>query len=91
MSDLDGDHRPKSGSLRIVGLVAENVKRIEVVELKPTGDVVEITGKNGSGKTSLLDAIWYAFLLGGRLARAARQFCDWERKFPVLSEPFFPN
>jgi DNA repair exonuclease SbcCD ATPase subunit len=44
-------------------LIAENVKRIEVVDIKPVGDLVEITGKNAQGKTSVLDAIWWA--LGG--------------------------
>jgi DNA repair exonuclease SbcCD ATPase subunit len=46
---------------RIVSLVAENVKKLKLVEIKP-GDapVVEITGKNGNGKTSVLDAIWWA-------------------------------
>ena len=49
-----------SPGLRILELIAENVKRIEVIEIRPDGDVVEITGKNGSGKTSCLDAIWWA-------------------------------
>ena len=50
---------PVSG-LRIVELIAENVKRIEVVDITPTDDMVVITGRNGQGKSSVLDAIWYA-------------------------------
>lgn len=46
--------------LRILGLRAENVKRLSVVEITPDGNVVEITGENGNGKTSILDAIWWA-------------------------------
>jgi energy-coupling factor transporter ATP-binding protein EcfA2 len=49
--------------MKIVSLQAENVKRLRAVEIRPTGNLVEITGKNGQGKTSILDAIWWA--LGG--------------------------
>lgn len=49
-----------SKPLRILGLRAENVKRLSVVEITPDGNVVEITGENGNGKTSILDAIWWA-------------------------------
>jgi DNA repair exonuclease SbcCD ATPase subunit len=52
--------------VKIVKLQAENVKRLRAVEITPTGNVVQITGKNGQGKTSLLDAIWWA--LGGQAA-----------------------
>jgi hypothetical protein len=45
--------------MRILKLTAENVKKLRVVEISPTGDVVQITGKNGQGKTSVLDAIWW--------------------------------
>src|SRR5690349_1615636 len=46
--------------MKIVGLIAENVKKLSVVEIRPTNNLVQITGKNGSGKTSCLDAIWWA-------------------------------
>ena len=46
--------------MKIVSLRAENVKRLVAVEITPTGNVVEITGKNGNGKTSVLDSIWWA-------------------------------
>lgn len=49
--------------MRIVQLSAENYKRLQVVEIKPDGDVVTITGANASGKSSILDAI--ATALGG--------------------------
>jgi hypothetical protein len=49
---------------KIIRLQAENVKRLNVVEIKPDGDVVTISGRNGQGKTSVLDAIAYA--LGGK-------------------------
>ena len=46
--------------MKIVELKAENVKRIVAVEIKPEGNLVEITGGNGAGKTSILDAIFWA-------------------------------
>lgn len=49
--------------LHIVSLQAENVKRLVAVRIDPKGNLVHITGKNGAGKTSILDSIWWA--LGG--------------------------
>lgn len=50
-------------SYHIIGFEAENVKRLKAVSLSPEGNVIEITGENGMGKSSLLDAIEIA--LGG--------------------------
>lgn len=49
--------------MQIVELRAENIKRISAVAIKPEGPVVEITGRNEQGKSSVLDSIWLA--LGG--------------------------
>ncbi len=49
--------------MKIVKLSIENVKRITVVEIAPTGNLVQITGPNSSGKTSVLDSIFW--LLAG--------------------------
>jgi predicted ATPase len=46
--------------MRIIELRAENVKNLKVVDITPRGNVVQVTGKNGSGKTSVLDSIWWA-------------------------------
>lgn len=46
--------------MKIVKLTAENIKRLKAVEITPTGALVEVTGKNGQGKSSVLDAIWWA-------------------------------
>jgi hypothetical protein len=46
--------------MKIVSLVAENVKRLVAVEIKPDGNLVELSGKNGAGKTSILDSIQWA-------------------------------
>jgi hypothetical protein len=46
--------------MKIISLQAENFKKLVAVEIKPDGNFVQITGKNGQGKTSTLDAIWVA-------------------------------
>lgn len=46
--------------MKIAKLIAENVKKLSVVEITPDGNLVQITGKNGQGKSSVLDAIWWA-------------------------------
>lgn len=56
--------------MKIIKLEAENFKRLTVVAIAPTGNLVEIGGKNGQGKTSVLDAIWVA--LGGMSASPAK-------------------
>ncbi|MGI9491038.1 MAG: AAA family ATPase, partial [Geminicoccaceae bacterium] len=43
---------------RILALQAENFMGLKAVAISPDGNVVEVTGSNGSGKTSVLDAIW---------------------------------
>ena len=43
--------------MKIVKLKAENFKRLVAVEIKPDGNTVILTGKNGAGKSSVLDAI----------------------------------
>ncbi len=53
--------------LRIVALKAENVKRLRAVSITPDPNLVIIGGRNGQGKTSLLDSIWWA--LGGKHAQ----------------------
>ncbi|MCQ9384436.1 AAA family ATPase [Brevibacterium moorei] len=46
---------------RIVELRAENYKRLKAVRITPDADgLVQITGANGQGKTSVLDALWSA-------------------------------
>lgn len=56
--------------MTIVELRAENVKRLRAVAIRPDGAIVEIAGKNKQGKTSILDAIWWA-LAGTKNIQAA--------------------
>ena len=47
-------------SMKIIKLTAENYKRLKAVEITPEGNTVMITGRNGQGKSSILDAIMAA-------------------------------
>lgn len=49
--------------MKIVKLVAENVKRLHAVSITPDGTLITVGGKNGAGKSSVLDSIAYA--MGG--------------------------
>lgn len=53
--------------LRILRLEADSFKRLRAVSIKPDGSVIRITGRNGAGKSSVLDAIMFA-IGGARLA-----------------------
>lgn len=51
--------------MKILELTASNFKRIKAISIKPDGNSVIVSGKNGAGKSSVLDAIVVA-LCGGR-------------------------
>lgn len=53
--------------MRVVQLTTENVKRIKAVSVAPTTNVVVVSGRNGQGKSSLLDSMWYAIVGGAAL------------------------
>ena len=46
--------------MKIVKLTANNFKKLKAVEIVPEGNTVVISGKNGAGKSSVLDAIMAA-------------------------------
>ena len=52
----------------VLHLRADNFKRLRAVDVRPNGSVVEIAGRNGQGKSSVLDAIMAA-ISAWRLAR----------------------
>lgn len=64
---MSSDAKP----LHILSLEAENVKRLRAVKIEPKGRMVPIGGRNGQGKTSILDAIWWA-LAGTKHIQAER-------------------
>ena len=57
--------------MKILGLKAENYKRLSAVELTidENETLIEICGANGAGKSSVLDAIWET--IGGRPATSS--------------------
>lgn len=55
-------------TLKIIKLAASNVLRLRAVEIAPSGTVQIIAGKNGAGKSSVLNALWLA-LAGGAASR----------------------
>lgn len=55
--------------MRIIRLQAEGFKRLVAVDITPEGDLIEIRGNNGEGKSSVLDSIWEA--IGGADAAKA--------------------
>ena len=59
-------------ALRIIELRAENVKKLKAVTIRPEGNTVVIAGKNGAGKTSVLDSIWFALGGGRAMSETAR-------------------
>jgi len=49
--------------MKIIGLQVENFQRIKAASITPTDNMVVISGANEQGKTSIINAIWWA--LGG--------------------------
>ncbi|ACC98534.1 hypothetical protein Emin_0981 [Elusimicrobium minutum Pei191] len=46
-------------SKEIISLQLENIKKIKAITIRPEGNFVEISGRNGQGKSTVLDAIWW--------------------------------
>lgn len=55
--------------MKILELRSENFKRLKAVAIKPDGNTVMIAGRNGAGKTSVLDSMYVA--LAGKAAAPA--------------------
>lgn len=70
MSDLLDKLDPEKKGFKIISLQAENVKRLVAARIDPRGNLVQITGRNAQGKTSVLDSIWWA-LAGAANVQAA--------------------
>ena len=70
--------------MKIVKLEASNVMRLNAVEITPKGDVVILGGKNGAGKSSVLDSIILA--LGGRKSKIKEPLKKGKDKGKVVLE-----
>lgn len=66
--------------MKIIELKTSNIKRLKAIELQidENQNMVMITGKNGQGKSSVLDSIWYA--LGGKRAAQDKPIRDGQEK-----------
>lgn len=69
--------------MKIVNLYAENVMGLKVVEVAPEGNVVLVGGDNGSGKSSLLNAIFLALAGSAASKGIARPVRDGEHQARV--------
>lgn len=70
--------------MKIIQLEAQNVKKLKAVEIHPNGNLVVIGGKNGAGKTSVLDSIAYA--LAGKSALPSQPVRKGQKKATVICE-----
>lgn len=48
---------PPPPGMKIIAMQVDNIKRIKFARIRPKGNMVEISGNNGEGKSSVLDAI----------------------------------
>lgn len=70
--------------MKITKLEVENFKRLRAVTIEPDGSLVRITGRNGQGKSSTLDAIEAA--LGGAKSAPDRPIRDGEESSRIVLE-----
>ena len=68
--------------MKIIKLESENVKRLHAVQIKPDGSLIIIGGKNGAGKTSVLDSIQYA--LAGTDSIPSKPIREGEKRATVV-------
>jgi DNA repair exonuclease SbcCD ATPase subunit len=57
--------------MKIIELRAENIKNLKAIEIHPNGDSVILEGKNGAGKSAVLDSIFMA-LTGKKIEQPIR-------------------
>lgn len=68
----------------IIKLQASNVRRLNAIQIEPDGSMIVIGGKNGAGKTSVLDAIMMA--LAGKRRIPSRPIRDGEDSATITVE-----
>ncbi len=70
--------------MKILLLEAENVKRLKAIRIEPDGAVVEITGKNAAGKSSVIDSISY--VIDGKSAQPGQPVRQGEDKAIIKAD-----
>jgi DNA repair exonuclease SbcCD ATPase subunit len=69
---MDANAREGINGMKILQLTAENFKKLRLVEITLDGrPLTQLTGRNGQGKTSTIDALW--FLIKGQKALPDRK------------------
>lgn len=68
--------------MKIIELRAHNIKRLTAINIKPDGNIVEIRGANGAGKSSVLDAMHMA--LAGKGASPEQPIRQGQSKASVF-------
>jgi hypothetical protein len=74
----------------IIGLKTENTKRIQAVSITPQGNVVVIGGKNGAGKSSVLDSIEWTLAGDPSAKMPVRRGQERSRTVIEIGEPGKP-
>lgn len=46
--------------MKVISLQAENLKRVKAIQITPSSNMISIGGKNGAGKSTVLDALYIA-------------------------------
>lgn len=70
--------------MKIVSLKVQNFQCLKCVEITPSGAVIQLSGKNGAGKSSVLDAICAA-LQGGKATKVA-PIREGETRAEIIAE-----
>jgi len=70
--------------MKIIKLSCENFKRLEAIEITPEGNTVIVSGRNGQGKSSVLDSIVAA--LRGKKHMPVKPIRDGEEKAEIVIE-----
>lgn len=61
---------PKHDGMKIIAMQVENVKKVSFARIRPDGNMVQVTGENASGKSTILDAIDWALCGMGNVPSA---------------------
>ena len=69
--------------MKIIKLIAENIKKLKAVEITPEGNVIKISGENEAGKSSVLDSLFYALCWKEACKEVARPIRDGQLEAQV--------
>jgi hypothetical protein len=59
-AQVDAIVEASSNNMHIIEMRIENIKRVKLAHIKPKNNLVVVAGKNGQGKSSVLDAVSWA-------------------------------